>query len=176
MFGYIDLNCIVNNNGIYPLEFTARFRLSHHQHSAGRNADADRAIFPGPGRWQRPEAQKPAADFRSACASSCRRFRLMTTKRLILSPRISVIVFKKPPQDENSYRGREAGERPVVGCGNFGRDPDRGRTGSHDAPGAIPGFTSRIKNVLIPNMYYRTDIGDRWVEDTDRLHTWGYLR
>jgi len=35
---------------------------------------------------------------------------------------------------------------------------------------------SRIKNVLIPNMYYRTDIGDRWQEDTDRLHTWGYLR
>jgi phosphoribosylamine--glycine ligase len=35
---------------------------------------------------------------------------------------------------------------------------------------------SRIKNVLIPNMYYRTEIGDRWVEDTDRLHTWGYLR
>src|SRR6202021_4333016 len=35
---------------------------------------------------------------------------------------------------------------------------------------------SRIKNILIPNMYYRTDIGDRWVEDSDRLHTWGYLR
>jgi len=34
----------------------------------------------------------------------------------------------------------------------------------------------RIKNVLIPNMYYRTDIGDRWVEDHDKLHTWGYLR
>src|SRR2546425_11741292 len=23
--GYIDVNCIVNSNGIYPLEFTARF-------------------------------------------------------------------------------------------------------------------------------------------------------
>jgi phosphoribosylamine---glycine ligase len=31
-------------------------------------------------------------------------------------------------------------------------------------------------NYGLPNMYYRTDIGDRWVEDTDRLYTWGYLR
>src|SRR6516162_7669947 len=35
---------------------------------------------------------------------------------------------------------------------------------------------SRIKNILIPNMYYRTDIGDRWYEDGDKLHNWGYLR
>ena len=35
---------------------------------------------------------------------------------------------------------------------------------------------NRIKNILIPNMYYRTDIGDRWYEDSDKLHTWGYLR
>ena len=35
---------------------------------------------------------------------------------------------------------------------------------------------SRTKNILIPNMYYRTDIGDRWAEDSDKLHNWGYLR
>ena len=34
----------------------------------------------------------------------------------------------------------------------------------------------RVRNIMIPNMYYRTDIGDRWFEDSDRLHTWGYLR
>ena len=34
----------------------------------------------------------------------------------------------------------------------------------------------RIQNIIIPHMYYRTDIGDRWFEDSDRLHTWGYLR
>jgi len=34
----------------------------------------------------------------------------------------------------------------------------------------------RIQNILIPNMYFRDDIGDRWIEDSDRLHTWGYLR
>jgi phosphoribosylamine--glycine ligase len=35
---------------------------------------------------------------------------------------------------------------------------------------------SRVENIMIPNMYYRKDIGDRWYEDFDRLHTWGYLR
>jgi len=25
-------------------------------------------------------------------------------------------------------------------------------------------------------MYYRTDIGDRWFDDGDKLNTWGYLR
>src|SRR5258706_465105 len=73
--GYIDLNCIVNNNGIYPLEFTSRFGY----------------------------------------------------------PTISI----KQAQAQ---------------------------------------VYSRIKNVLIPNMYYRTDIGDRWAEDSDKLHNWGYLR
>ena len=35
---------------------------------------------------------------------------------------------------------------------------------------------ARVKNILIPNMYYRDDIGDRWQEDSDRLFSWGYLR
>jgi len=35
---------------------------------------------------------------------------------------------------------------------------------------------NRIDNIMIPNMYYRKIIGDRWFEDFDRLHTWGYLR
>jgi phosphoribosylamine--glycine ligase len=35
---------------------------------------------------------------------------------------------------------------------------------------------SRVRNILIPNMYYRDDIGERWAEDSDRLHNWGYLR
>jgi phosphoribosylamine--glycine ligase len=29
---------------------------------------------------------------------------------------------------------------------------------------------------MIPDMYYRDDIGERWLEDHDKLHTWGYLR
>jgi phosphoribosylamine--glycine ligase len=28
---------------------------------------------------------------------------------------------------------------------------------------------------MIPNMFYRTDIGDRWIREGDLLQTWGYL-
>jgi len=33
----------------------------------------------------------------------------------------------------------------------------------------------RIQNVLIPNMYYRMDIGDRWYEEGDKLLMWGMI-
>ena len=35
---------------------------------------------------------------------------------------------------------------------------------------------SRVANIMIPSMYYRDDIGERWIEDSDKLHAWGYLR
>jgi len=33
----------------------------------------------------------------------------------------------------------------------------------------------RIENILLQNMFYRTDIGLGWCEDSDKLQTWGYL-
>ena len=34
---------------------------------------------------------------------------------------------------------------------------------------------NRVKNIMLQNMFYRVDIGAKWVNDSDRLHTWGYL-
>jgi phosphoribosylamine--glycine ligase len=33
----------------------------------------------------------------------------------------------------------------------------------------------RIEDILLQNMFYRTDIGLGWYQDSDRLQTWGYL-
>ncbi len=34
---------------------------------------------------------------------------------------------------------------------------------------------SRVGNIILQNMFYRTDIGLKWYKDSDRLQTWGYL-
>jgi phosphoribosylamine-glycine ligase len=32
-----------------------------------------------------------------------------------------------------------------------------------------------VSNVMIPNMFYRSDIGQRWTRDSDKLISWGYI-
>ena len=42
-------------------------------------------------------------------------------------------------------------------------------------PDAQAQVYSRLKNIILPNMFYRTDIGNRWSKDGDLLHSWGLL-
>jgi len=50
-------------------------------------------------------------------------------------------------------------------------------TGKGDTMGAARERAhDRIDDVAMPNMYYRDDIGERWIEgDGDRLLAWGDL-
>ena len=34
---------------------------------------------------------------------------------------------------------------------------------------------NRVHNIIVNNSYYRTDIGDRWHDDSDKLWSWGLL-
>lgn len=40
---------------------------------------------------------------------------------------------------------------------------------------AIEKAYQNVSNVMIPNMFYRSDIGQRWTHDSDRLLSWGYI-
>ena len=172
--GYIDVNCIVNGNGIYPLEFTSRFgypTISIQQ--AGMTTPIGQFF------WELASGNDPKLRVKSGFQIGVRivvpPFPFDDTDTFESFSKNAAIVFKKPPADEFHIEdvkqvngqwlvaGTSGVILIVVGLGQTMKQ-------------AQSQVYSRIKNVLIPNMYYRTDIGDRWDEDSDRLHSWGLLR
>jgi phosphoribosylamine---glycine ligase len=172
--GYIDVNCIVNNNGIYPLEFTARFgypTISIQQ--AGM-------ITPiGQFFWDLASGLDPKLKVRSGFQIGVRvvvpPFPFDDDETFDAFSKNSAIVFKKAPADETHIEDVKQLNGQWLIAGTSGVILIIVGTGQTMKQAKAQVY-SRIKNVLIPNMYYRTDIGDRWEEDSDRLHNWGYLR
>ncbi len=171
--GYIDLNCIVSGSNIYPLEFTARFGYP--------------TIF-----IQKEGIQTPISDLLYGLASGTRKtFKTRTGfqvgVRIVVPPfpfsdpetfnvksKDTIIHFRKGKDgvhfedvklinDEWVITGNSGVILVVVGVGQTMKQAQRQAY-------------SRIKNLIIPHMYYRVDIGDRWFEDSDKLHSWGYFR
>jgi phosphoribosylamine--glycine ligase len=172
--GYIDINCIVNSNGVYPLEFTARFgypTISIQQESLltpvgellYRLAEGSITQF------------KARAGFQVGVRIVVPPFPFTDQETFETNSKDAVIIFKKPNRDgchiedvknvddEWLVTGTSGVVLIVVGMGPTMRQAQKQAY-------------SRIDNIMIPNMYYRKDIGDRWFDDSDRLHNWGYLR
>ena len=171
--GYIDINCIVNSNGIYPLEFTSRFGYPHIM------ILQDSMITPiGDFLYELAKGNKPQLKVKSGFHIGVRLvvppFPFTDRETFEVKSKDSLIYFKKPLdgvhlEDVKLVEGEwvvtgNSGVILVV-CGS-------GQT-MKQAQNQVYG---RIKNIMIPHMYYRTDIGDRWFEDSDKLHNWGYLR
>ena len=172
--GYIDVNCIVNSNGIYPLEFTARFgypTISIQQEGMitpigeflHRLAEGSITRF------------KARSGFQVGVRIVVPPFPFRDPETFETSSKDAVIIFKKPMREgvhiedvktvDNEWlvTGTSGVVLIVCGLGSTMKQAQRQ-------------VYNRIENIMIPNMFYRKDIGDRWFEDFDRLHTWGYLR
>jgi phosphoribosylamine--glycine ligase len=170
--GYIDINCIANGRGIYPLEFTCRFGYPH----------ISIAMEGALNNW---------GDFLYKLAKG-EQIELKTKKGFQLGVVIAVppfpyydkeefeiyrdlsIIFKKP-----SIEGVHLGEIKIID-NNWRIAGATGYalliTGSGiTVEDARKQAYARIDNIILQNMFYRTDIGLRWKEESDKLQTWGYL-
>lgn len=174
--GYVDINCIVNGRGIYPLEFTTRFGYpTIHIQQEG--------ILTPTGEWLYKMAKGE-------------NFELKTKRGFQIGVRIFVESYFSKDEDSDivqlyhdlAISFKNPNNREGVRIEDVKNDNGIWRvagvsgcllviTGSgttvEEARHLVYG---RVKNVVIPNMIYRTDIGSRWAVDSDRLHTWGYLR
>jgi phosphoribosylamine--glycine ligase len=164
----------VNGQGIYPLEFTARFGYPTISIQADGIAMPMGDFFHGMADGSLSRF-KTRSGFQIGLRIVVPPFPYDDPKTFSANSKDRVIIFRKPNREGVHIEDvREVnGEWLITGHTGVvlivtGMGPS--------VKQAQAQAYQRVRNVLIPNMYYRTDIGDRWFEDHDKLHTWGYLR
>jgi phosphoribosylamine--glycine ligase len=171
--GYVDINCIANAKGIYPLEFTMRFGYPT------INIQME-GITEGMGEFLYKLATKEKFElkvkkgFQVGICVVVPPFPYDDKRETAIYHDLSIF-FKKP-----NFDGVHLGDVKRDNNGVWSVAGDSGYilivTGSGiTVDEARKQAYSRLDNIILQNMYYRTDIGLKWLRDSDRLQTWGYL-
>jgi len=171
--GYIDLNCVANAKGIYPLEFTSRFGYPtislQIEGITSSWSDFLYALARG-----LPFELKAKKGFQICVVIAVPPFPFTDPAAFRRYSEGAAILFKKP-----NLEGVHLGDVKLVD-GEWLLAGQSGYalviTGSGPTmDDARKQAYKRVENIMIPNMFYRTDIGERWVRDSDLLYNWGYL-
>lgn len=171
--GYIDLNCIVNGYGVYPLEFTSRFGYpTIFIQSEGMNIPMGKFFYElASGELK---TFKTKSGFQIGIRIVVPPFPFTDPETFNVKSKDTIIHFRKGMEGVHFEDVKRVNDEWVI-------------TGTSGVILVVTGAAqtmkqaqkqayNRIKNIIIPHMYYRDDIGDRWFEDSDKLHNWGYLR
>ncbi len=171
--GYIDINCIANGRGIWPLEFTSRFGYPTISiQMEGITSEWGQFLYD---------------------LAHGNDVQLKTKKGYQVGVIIAIPPF--PFEDEKAFNKYSEGAAILfrrqnldgVHIGEVKRNGDdwyiAGKSGyaliitgsGVTMANAINGAYQNVKNVMIPNMFYRSDIGHRWYRDSDMLLSWGYF-
>ncbi len=171
--GYIDINCIANGTGIYPLEFTSRFGYPTISiHTEGVTSKWGKFLYSLASGENAHLATKRG--FQIGVVIAVPPFPFNDEKTFRKFSEDATILFNKP-----DYAGVHLGE--VKREGDDWRIAGRSGyslvvTGSGDTTEEARAVAyKRVANIMIPNMFYRTDIGSRWVRDSDLLLSFGYM-
>ena len=171
--GQLDINCIVNGNGIFPLEFTSRFGYPQVFIQRAGITEPLGQLFYKLAKGQDFKIQVKKG-YQVGAFMVVPPFPFEDKKTFRLFSKDSVLVFKREQRegihpmhlkkinDEWLITGNTGIALLVTGTGLSMKDAQKV-------------MYSRISNVIINNTYYRTDIGDRWAEDFDKLWAWGLL-
>ena len=171
--GYVDINSIANNKGIYPLEFTSRFGYPTISiQMEGVTSDWGKFLYQLAGG--EATQLKTKKGFQIGVVVAVPPFPFNDEKTFKKYSEDATVLFNKRNTDgvhlgevkrlENDWRiaGRSGYCLVVTGSGNTTEE-------------ARDQAYSRVANIMIPNMFYRTDIGSRWSRDSDLLLSAGYL-
>lgn len=172
--GYIDINCIVNNNGIYPLEWTSRFGYPTISIQQEGMLTPIGEFLHGIATGELKEF-KTKKGFQIGVRLVVPPFPFNDKETFKIKSKDSIIHFKKKSTEGLHIEDVKLVNDKWIVTGNTGVVLIVCGTGQTMKEAQAQVY-KRIKNIIIPHVYYRDDIGERWFEDSDKLHTWGYLR
>ncbi len=171
--GHIDINCIVNGNGIYPLEFTSRFGFPQvFIQRTGINEPIGNMLYKiTKGENFTINAKK---GFQIGVFIVVPPFPYNDKKTFDLFSKDSVVIFKKEVKEGIHPMHLKSINGEWLITGNTGIALMVSGTGltMKDAQKVM---YSKVANIIVNNSYYRTDIGDRWFDESDKLMSWGLL-
>ncbi len=175
--GYFDLNCIVNEKGVYPLEFTSRFGYPTISIQQEGIVDGIDNFLYGLVNEEFTEF-KTKDGFQVGVCVFVPPYPFNDVELFEVKSKGAIIHFKKDKTNPNPQgvhilevkklnndwvvSGTEGW--PLIVCGS-------GLTMKQAQKIAY----KRVKNIMIPNMYYRIDIGNKMTKEINKLKTWGYL-
>jgi len=170
--GYIDINCIANAKAIYPLEFTSRFGYPTISIQMEGTLSEWGDFLYRAAKKEKIEL-KTKKGFQVGIVVVVPPFPYEDKKESFIYRDLSILFRKK------NLEGIHLGDVKVTN-GVWGVAGDSGYvlviTGSGiTVDDARKQAYSRLNNIILQNMYYRTDIGLGWLKNSDRLQTWGYL-
>ena len=171
--GYFDINCIITQKNIYPLEFTCRFgyptimiqqdtfktSTGEFLYKLAKGEDSNLKVKGGFHVGVRVVV--PPYPYQDKTA-----FETLSKDNLIF--------FKDQDKTGVHIEDVKSEEGQWVVSGTQGTVLVVVGSGSTIKLAQKQAY-SRIKNIIIPHMYYRNDIGNRWESDYPLLKSWGYL-
>jgi phosphoribosylamine-glycine ligase len=169
--GYIDINCIVNYKGIWPLEWTSRFGYPTISiQMEGITSEWGQFLFD---LAHGNEAQlKTKKGYQVGVVVAIPPWPFEDEKAFRKYSEGAAILFRRQNLD-GIHIGEvklEEGDWHIAGNSGYALVITGSGATMTDA---IDEAYQNVKNVMIPNMFYRTDIGQRWAHDSDKLLSWG---
>ncbi|MBU1102256.1 phosphoribosylamine--glycine ligase [Patescibacteria group bacterium] len=171
--GYFDINCIVNGRGIYPLEFTARFGYpTISVQMEGILTPMGEFLF-NLARGEDFELRTKKG-FQIGVVVAVPPYPFFSDKIFSIY-KDSSILFKNGHGSEGIHLGdvkMADGDLKLAGESGYALVVTGSGITVEEARNQAYG---RLKNIRLLDMFYRVDIGTRWLRDSDKLQAWGYI-
>ena len=171
--GYIDINCIANPKGIWPLEFTSRPGYPTISIQM-EGITSDWGPFLSDIAQGRETQLKTKKGYQVGVVVCIPPWPFEDEKAFKKYSEGAAILFKRQALD-GIHIGEvklEEGDWHIAGNSGYALVVTGSGATMSDA---IERAYQNVSNVMIPNMFYRSDIGQRWTHDSDKLLSWGYI-